>query len=248
MPTLSLIVPVFNAPDLAGTLSGHLPALKTAAADAGYELIEAIFADDGSSRPLELPSTAGGVPVHVWRSTPNRGKGFVVRRAALMARGDFVLMSDVDESAPLTEFPRLAAGLNDEVWLVCGSRYKVQTEGDRADGACLSLPWHRRLLSRLFNLLVRLVGVGGISDTQCGFQLVRMARLRPVLERLRIDRFAFDVELIAMTRRSGGAVAEIQVSWHGGRRSSLRVARDAPRMFWDLMRIAWRTVRIPPCG
>ena len=242
MPTLSLIVPVFDASDLARTLLGHLPALKAAAAQVGYELIEAIFADDGSAVPLELSSAGECVPIRVWRNVPNRGKGFVVRRAALMATGDFVLMSDVDESAPLTEFPRLVAGLRDDgVWLVCGSRYKTPNDGYPA------LPWHRRLLSRLFNLLVRLAGVGGISDTQCGFKLFRMARMRMVLERLITDRFAFDVEMIAMTRRAGGVVSEVPVAWHGGRRSSLRVARDAPRMLWDLVRIVWRMVRLPPC-
>ena len=34
----------------------------------------------------------------------------------------------------------------------------------------------------------------------------------------------------------GGTVVETSVAWHGGRRSSLRIMRDAPRMLWDLLR------------
>ena len=62
-------------------------------------------------------------------------------------------------------------------------------------------------------------------------------QMRAVFEAQRIERFAFDVELIKRVRRAGGSVVEAPVAWHGGRRSSLRVLRDAPRMLWDLLRI-----------
>lgn len=238
MPTLSLIVPVYGSHDLARALLAHVPSLKDAAAAAGLELVEAIFSDDGSPSTLQLPPYAGDVPVRVLRSEVNRGKGHAVRMAALEAKGDFALMSDVDESAPLTEVVRLMEGLADDVWLACGSRYVQAGQGP------LALPWHRRVLSRLFNALVRLAGVAGMADTQCGFKLMRMARMRAVLSRMVVDRFAFDVELIALVRLAGGRVVEVPVEWHGGRRSSLRVMRDAPRMLLDLVRIAWRTSRI----
>ena len=169
--------------------------------------------------------------MRILRSDVNRGKGHAVRVAALAAKGAFVLMSDADESTPLTEFGRLADVCAPDVALVCGSR--------RAGGVgAVGAPWHRRLLSRLFNVFVRAAGVGGIRDTQCGFKLFRMAALRPVFESLVVDRFAFDVELIAKTRRAGHGVVETAVLWQGGRRSSLRVMRDAPRMLYDLFRIA----------
>ena len=62
--------------------------------------------------------------------------------------------------------------------------------------------------------------------------------MRAVFERQRTARFAFDVELIRRTVSVGGDVAEVPVEWKGGTRSSLRVFRDAPRMLWDLLRIA----------
>ena len=99
------------------------------------------------------------------------------------------------------------------------------------------MPLRRRILSRLFHALVWLAGVRGIQDTQCGFKLFRMEQMRAVFEAQRIERFAFDVELIKRVRRAGGSVVEAPVAWHGGRRSSLRVLRDAPRMLWDLLRI-----------
>ena len=163
-------------------------------------------------------------PVRILRLPANRGKGAAVKAGALSAKGDWVLMSDVDLSAPLTEFASLAP--HADAWMVCGSRY------GRA-----GMPLNRRMLSRMFHAIVWLVGVRGIQDTQCGFKLFRMEKMRQIFEAQRIERFAFDVELIKRIRRVAGSIAEVPVAWHGGKRSSLRVLRDAPRMLWDLLRI-----------
>ena len=165
------------------------------------------------------------VPIKVLRQPANCGKGAAVRRGALEAKGDWVLMSDVDMSAPFAEFPHLAARA--DAWMVCGSRHGRP-----------GMPFWRRLLSRVFHFCVWCAGVRGVYDTQCGFKLFRMDVMRAVFERQRIARFAFDVELIRRVAAAGGAVAEVPVEWKGGTRSSLRVLRDAPRMLWDLFRIA----------
>lgn len=226
MKTLSLVIPVYNAPDLVRAAVAHVQELATCATACGFELIEGIFVDDGSAPPLDLSQTDSSptLPIRVLRQPVNRGKGAAVRAGALAARGEWVLMNDVDLSAPLTEFARLAP--HADAWMTCGSRY------GRA-----GMPLRRRILSRLFHALVWLAGVRGIQDTQCGFKLFRMEKMRPVFEAQRIARFAFDVELVKRVRRAGGSVVETPVAWHGGKRSSLRVLRDAPRMLWDLLRI-----------
>ncbi len=225
--TLTLVVPVFDAPRLAARVCAAVDDLVRAAGSTSFRLVEAIFVDDGSKEPLELPpTTASGVPVSILRNESNRGKGFSVQRGSLAAAGEWVLMSDVDLSTPLTEFPLLAA--HADAWMACGSR------SDRA-----GMPLVRRLLSRAFALLAHLAGVRGIQDTQCGFKLFNMPRMRPVFEQLTIERFAFDVELVLKTSRAGGTIAEVPVEWHGRRRSSLRVMHDAPRMLFDLVKLTF---------
>lgn len=223
--SLSLVVPVYNAPDLAATLLEQLPELAVTAANCGFRLVETILVDDGSTPPLCIPPDMD-TQVRVLRHEPNRGKGFSVKRGALAARGAYVLMSDVDLSAPFREFVRLA--VHADAWMVCGSRYGRP-----------GMPWRRRFLSGLFHGIVWLAGVRGVHDTQCGFKLFRMDVMRPIFEAQRIERFAFDVEIVSRVQRGGGTVAEVPVAWKGGKRSSLRVSRDAPRMLWDLLRICF---------
>lgn len=215
MKTLSLVIPVYNAQDLLVRILGHVPDLAASAAGCGFELMETIVVDDGSRTKVEIP---GGLPfnVRLLRNDRNRGKGFSVRRGALEAKGDWVLMSDVDESAPLTEFPKLARLC--ATAMVCGSRT-----------GCDSRPLVRRFLSRVFNLIAGT----GLRDTQCGFKLFNMKLMLSAFESMRTERFAFDVELIL----AAPSVAETPVEWHGGKRSSLILRRDAPRMLRDLLRI-----------
>ena len=217
MKSLSLVIPAYGAGDLLGRILSHVPELSAAATRCGFELIETIVVDDGSQPPIEDVASDSIPPVRLLRNAENRGKGYSVRRGALEAKGDWVLMSDVDESVPLAEFAVLAP-LADRA-IVCGSRRCGKD----------ARPFHRRLLSALFNALTGT----GLKDTQCGFKLFNMALMRPIFESQRTERFAFDVELI----RKAPSVVEVPVPWRGGRRSSLKVWRDAPRMLWDLIRI-----------
>ena len=236
MRTLSLVIPVYNAPDLSRAAAAAVPELARTAEACGFSLVEAIFVDDGSEPPLELSETGGtrscasAIPIRVLRQPANAGKGAAVRRGALEAKGDWVLMSDVDMSAPFAEFARLAE--HADAWMACGSRHGRP-----------GMPFRRRLLSSLFHFCVWCIGVRGVHDTQCGFKLFRMDVMRAMFEHQRIMRFAFDVELIRRVVSAGGSVAEVPVEWKGGSRSSLRVLRDAPRMLWDLLRIAFHRKR-----
>lgn len=221
MKRLSLVIPVYNADGLLRRILSHVPLLADSAARSGFSLIEVIVVDDGSADPVDedvcRAGSTGDVPVALLRNGCNRGKGYSVRRGALAAKGDWVLMSDVDESSPLTEFAVLAPFCENA--MVCGDR----------TGGRDNRPVYRRLLSRVFNLLTGT----GIADSQCGFKLFNMALMRSVFERQRINRFAFDVELIV----NAPSVKSVHVKWQGRRRSSLKVWRDAPRMLWDLIRI-----------
>ena len=217
MKSLSLVIPAYGAGDLLGRILTHVPGLAAAATRCGFELIETIVVDDGSQPPIDVVASDSIPPVRLLRNAENRGKGYSVRRGALEAKGDWVLMSDVDESVPLSEFAVLAP-LADRA-IVCGSRRCGKD----------ARPFHRRALSALFNALTGT----RLKDTQCGFKLFNMALMRPIFENQRTERFAFDVELL----RKAPSVAEVPVPWRGGRRSSLKVWRDAPRMLWDLIRI-----------
>jgi dolichyl-phosphate beta-glucosyltransferase len=102
-------------------------------------------------------------------------------------------------------------------------------------------PAYRELMGRTFNRLVRLAGVNGLADTQCGFKLLDGAAARNLFADLTVDRFAYDVELIFLARRRGFMVVEVGVRWDDSEGPSrVDPVTDAARMLWDVLALRWR--------
>ena len=78
-----------------------------------------------------------------------------------------------------------------------------------------------------------------IWDTQCGFKAFRLDVCRPILERARVQGFAFDVELLFLAYRAGLRLREIPVRWNHAEGSKVRVIHDSLRMLREV--IALRT-------
>jgi dolichyl-phosphate beta-glucosyltransferase len=98
---------------------------------------------------------------------------------------------------------------------------------------------HRILLGKVGNGIIQAFAVPGIQDTQCGFKLFRGDVARELFAAARIDRFAWDVEILYLAQRRGLAIAEVPVLWFNSPESKVRVVRDAIQTLWDVLRIRW---------
>ena len=122
--------------------------------------------DDGSrDATVEVAEAFAGEGVRVLRHGRNRGKGAAVKTGVLASRGAEVLLSDADASTPIEELEKLEARLP-EAPLVLGSRAVAGADIRRHQ------PFYRELMGKTFNLIIRLLGVRGVRDTQCGFKLL----------------------------------------------------------------------------
>ncbi|HWC07454.1 MAG TPA: glycosyltransferase, partial [Solirubrobacterales bacterium] len=127
MQTLSLVIPAYNEtqrlPALLDVLRGSA---RDAVAAAGFELVESLIVDDGSTDGtralLEAAATPEGTIRPILDLKQNRGKGAAFRAGVMHARGDYVLMADVDLSTPLEELPKLTRALTGGVEIAIGSR------------------------------------------------------------------------------------------------------------------------------
>jgi len=232
-PHLSIVIPAHDEGDrIASTLASIGEYVRARRLDA-----EILVVDDGSSDDTGRVAAGAlqGRRGRVLTIAENRGKGHAVRQGVLRAEGRWVLLTDADLSAPIEEHVHLAAAARDrDLDVVIGSR---AVPGARIE---VRQARTRETMGKIFNRLIRLVTRLPFHDTQCGFKLMDRERVRPLFERMVVDGFAFDVELLFLCVRFGLRVEEVPVVWRDSARTSLSLLGDPPRMLADLVRLRWR--------
>lgn len=227
---LSVVIPAYNEEArLGSTLTRVIHYLGDHGSD-----FEILVVDDGSTDDTrKIASDFPDDRVRVIPLPRNSGKGAAVRRGVLASQGAWVLISDADLSTPIEEIERLEQRA-EEADLVLGSRAMSASRITRRQ------PLFRELMGKTFNLLIRLLGLTDINDTQCGFKLIRGDVARELFQHMKIDRFAFDVELVWLARRRGHRVVEAGVVWHDSPTSRVDLTRDSLNMLIDVIRLRFR--------
>jgi dolichyl-phosphate beta-glucosyltransferase len=226
-PELSIVIPAFNEqPRLGQTLLAIVAYLERRGLAA-----EVVVVDDGSTdATAAVAGSFADRGVRLLRLPENRGKGAALRLGVAASRGRRVLLTDADLSTPLDNLERLEPHLAGAA-VVLGSRGVASSQVTRRQ------PRYRELMGKTFNLILRLCGLVEFRDTQCGFKLLDGEAARALFPELKVDRFAYDVELVLLARRRGYGIAEVGVTWEDSPSSRVDPLRDAPRMLWDVLRL-----------
>ncbi len=228
---LTLVVPAYNEAQRLDDGLRELQATLVAGGPLDPAVTEVIVVDDGSTdgtadRAEEL---LAALPHHrVLRQPANAGKGAAVRAGVSRATGAAVAFTDADMSIEPAQLADLLTAL-ETADLAIGSR---------------SLPGRyveydnlvRTLMGRAFNRVVGLATDLSLTDTQCGFKAFRTPVARLLFHFGRIDRFAFDVELLYTAHRLGLTIAEVPVRWRHVSGSRIRPLRDPLSMLIDIGR------------
>jgi len=92
-------------------------------------------------------------------------------------------------------------------------------------------------MGKMFNRIVKVLVIGDFSDTQCGFKLFRGGVARNLFGEAKIDRFAYDVEILARARKKGYGIREVPIRWINSPESKVDPVKDSLQMLADLVKI-----------
>lgn len=232
-PFLSIVIPAYNEER---RLIATLGKIATYIDEHGVDA-EVLVVDDGSKdKTAELAANAlAGRHGRVVLNGENHGKGYSVRHGVLEARGRFVLVTDADLSTPIEDHAKLAKTMRDrDLDVVIGSRALPDSDVAVRQGRL------RQTMGRSFNTIIRILTKLPFHDTQCGFKLMDRERVRPLVDKMVVDGFAFDVELLFLCDRFGLAVAEVPVTWRNAAGSKVSLVADPLHMIADVLRVRWR--------
>jgi dolichol-phosphate mannosyltransferase len=222
---VSVIIPVYNEESKISSLIKKVTEI--------LEMIlldyEVIVINDGS-----IDNTAKVIEeklderVKVLSYDRNRGKGYAVRAGILESEGDIVIFMDGDLDISPCEIQNYLNLLEDHDLIIASKAHPLST---------VIAPASRKLLSKVFSFLVRLIVGLKIKDTQCGLKVGNGSLLRRIFEVMLVDRYAFDVELLSIATRLNLEIAEIPIRIT--LESSFKI-RDVARMFLDILAISYR--------
>lgn len=228
---LSIIIPAYNERNrLPQTLLDTVQWCQENCS--GYEII---VVDDGSTdKTLEIGLFFSEYHDRICCiSNPHLGKGAAVRCGMLNSSGKEVLFMDADGATPLQEIHKLRDKLKEGYAIAVGSRVAQIQGGETRVVTSL----HRKLAGRFFAGIVKLCGVSGIRDTQCGFKLFRREVIGKIFPHQKLNGFAFDVEILFLAHKLSLPVSEVPVDWHNKQGSKVNLVLDGVRMLYDVLRL-----------
>lgn len=226
---VSVIIPLYNEEQ---RLRKTFAAVEQFGFTPGVHPFEIVFVDDGSrdaTAKLVRGFMANFLGARFVSHSRNLGKGEAVRTGMLAARGIWRLFADADMATDLIEFQKFVPFLSSGAQVLIGSR--------RISGAevVVHQPWLREVMGGIYTALANFFTGAGVSDFTCGFKCFSAGAAREIFSRSKVARWSYDAEILFLARRLGYEIREVPVVWKNDGATRVRLWKDAPRSFFDLL-------------
>lgn len=239
---LSVVIPAFN--EETNIRLGALDKVSRYLERQNYAW-EVIIVDDGSTDATAslLDTFAQNNPGFVIIHNPHQGKAATVITGVRGSLGEFILFSDLDQATPIHQVEKILP------WFEKGCDVVIGSRSSRREGA----PMLRLIMARGFMILRSLIlGLSGITDTQCGFKAFRRPEALRIFDRLSLYAAGhevsgsmvtagFDIELLYLAKRLGYRIKEVPVEWHYVETRRVNPIIDSWQGLMDILKIRMNT-------
>jgi len=203
---------------------------------------EVIIADDGSTDG-SLKFLDKYIKYHPrFKFLRNRhaGKPYALKAGLKSVKGEIILFTDMDQSAPITELRKLLPYFKENYKVVIGSRGLTRK----------NFPLYRQLASVIFRFLRQGLLLREIVDTQCGFKAFEREVAREIFSKLTIFKeekkvkgwrvTAYDVEALFIAKKLSFRIKEVPVNWEDkdvARGKQKNFIKESWEMFTEILRV-----------
>ena len=227
---VDIVIPVLNEQE---QLEASVLALRTFLQEACPYRWRIVVADNGSKdrTPNICQDLKARFPGEVdFERLEQRGRGRALRTAWLNSDADVLCYMDVDLSTNLRALPPMLAAL-------IHSDYDLGTGSRLMHGAIVTRQWKREVISRVYNLIIRLMFWHRFRDAQCGFKAITREAAHKLIPQVKDNEWFFDSELLLKAERQGYRIFEVPVEWIEDLGSTVNIAKTAWQDLKGLVRV-----------
>lgn len=208
MKHLSVVIPAYNEEN---RIKGTLEAVYNYFLRQDYSWEGVVVSDGSTDKTVEITTEfiSNKPEFRLIANTKNHGKGYVVRQGILAAQGDFRLFIDADNAISIEHIEKF--------WPYFSEGYNIVIGSIELPGAEIheEAQWYRRFLGRYSKYIIRIIaGLWKIHDTQRAFKLFTAKSAEDIFSRAKINRWIFDVEVLALAKKLGYKIKELPVVWN----------------------------------
>jgi len=217
-PHLSVIIPAYNEETrLPGTLR-HVGAYLSSQSFASEVVVVDDGSGDGTAQGVHDCKDLTALRLIQHPDRMNHGKGAAVRLGMREARGKFRVFMDADNSTTIDQIGGFWP------WFDCGFDVVIGSRKIRGARIEVHQAWYKEIAGCCGNLWIRRLAVPGIEDTQAGFKMFTGQAADAIFARQTIDRWGYDIELLAIARQLGYRVQEVPIVWVNAPGSKVRLS------------------------
>jgi glycosyltransferase involved in cell wall biosynthesis len=179
-------------------------------------------ADNASTdkTPLIMQRVKNDNPKIKYLRLEKKGRGFALKTAWNKSDAKIVAYMDVDLSTHIKHIPELINSLkNHDFSISIGSRLLSKSKIKRS--------LKREIISRIYNLIVKIIHQVKFSDAQCGFKAVKREVFQKLSPLIKNNEWFFDSEMLIISEKLGYKIYEIPVEWNEDMGSTVKIVPTA---------------------
>ncbi len=211
IPSATVIIPAYNEEKRIGKVLGEI-ADFISKNNLNWNIIVSIDGNDGTENIVKNLSTRYDI-ISYNKSSTRGGKGFAIKRAVKDATGEFTILMDADGSI---DFKKIVGSF------VNLSNFDVILF-DRYSNRDNKIPLIRRIPSRGFNLLIRVLLRIKVNDTQCGYKIIRTDMLKEAFKKVTVTNTFYDVDLLYHLYKMNARIKEVEIEYRHDDQSKFNV-------------------------
>ena len=231
---ISVIIPAYNEEKRLPATLKEWQSFLDQKNNPSYQICEIIIVDDGSTdKTIDVAQYFKKfLPVKIVKIKSNKGKGNAVRSGVKEAIGDFIFIYDADAAVLPKELEKIFAKTQNSD-IVIGSRMTKDAK--------VKMSFGRKFVGKCFHIFCYPL-IPKIKDASCGAKLFKTSCAKKIFGMQKIDRFAFDIEILWLAKKQNFKIKEVGITWQEIPGSKVKIAKDSLEMFFSVLSLYKRAL------